>query len=50
MNFMCAFVFLFGFEDGMWDWVLLIPDNCLSIYFKASLQIQFTLDILCMSI
>ena len=25
--------FLFGFESGMWDLIVLIPDHCLSIYF-----------------
>ena len=29
----CA-AFRFGFEDWMWDLVVLIPDHCLSIYFK----------------
>ena len=28
-----AFVtFPFGFEGGMWDLIVLIPDHCLSIY------------------
>ena len=33
------FVFLslpFGFESGMWDVIVLIPDHCLSIYFLIS--------------
>ena len=25
--------FPFGFEGGMWDLIVLIPDHCLSIYF-----------------
>ena len=25
----------FGFEGGMWDLIVLIPDHCLSIYFKG---------------
>ena len=26
-------LFPFGFEGGMWDLSVLIPDHCLSIYF-----------------
>ena len=29
--FVCP-TFPFGFEGGMWDLIVLIPDNCLSIY------------------
>ena len=29
---MCA-SFPFGFEGGMWDLIVFIPDHCLSIYF-----------------
>ena len=25
--------FFFGFEGGMWDLIVLIPDHCLSVYF-----------------
>ena len=27
-------IFPFGFESGMWDLVVLIPDHCLPIYFS----------------
>ena len=33
--------FLFGFEGGMWYLVLLIPDHCLSIYFRGSGENDF---------
>ena len=26
-------IFPFGFEGGMWDLIVIIPDHCLSIYF-----------------
>ena len=26
--------FPFGFECGMWDLIVLIPDHCISIYFS----------------
>ena len=26
--------FPFGFEGGMWDLIIVIPDHCLSIYFS----------------
>ena len=28
----------FGFEDGMWDWIVLTPDHCLSIYFSCLIK------------
>ena len=28
--------FPFGFEGGVWDLIVLIPDHCLSIYFALS--------------
>ena len=38
---MCVFacvcvcvIFPFGFESGMWDLIVLIPDHCLLIYFS----------------
>ena len=27
--------FSFGFDAGMWDLIVLIPDHCLSIYFSS---------------
>ena len=33
-HFLCMFPF--GFEEGMWDLFVLIPDHCLSIYFGYS--------------
>ena len=30
--------FPFGFEGGMWDLIVLIPDNCLSIYFTKLIE------------
>ena len=35
---MCA-SFAFGFEGGMWDLVVLVPDQCLSFYFLLLLNI-----------
>ena len=32
--------FPFGFEDGMWDLIILIPDHSLSIYFIESVHDQ----------
>ena len=32
-EFVCALLSPFGFEDGMWDLSVLIPDHCLSIFF-----------------
>ena len=28
--------FPFGFEGGMWDLMVLVPDHCLSFYFVLS--------------
>ena len=28
--------FPFGFEPGMWDLIVLIPDQCLALYFQLS--------------
>ena len=30
--------FPFGIEGGMWDVIVLIPDHCLSIYFRDTFQ------------
>ena len=30
--------FPFGFEGGMWDLIVLIPDHCLSIYFTKLIE------------
>ena len=30
----CA-AFRFGFEGGMWDLLVLVPDHCLSFYFSS---------------
>ena len=30
--FVCVLLSLFGFEGGMWDLIVLIPDHCLPIY------------------
>ena len=30
--------FPFGFEDGMRDVIVLIPDHCLSVYFATKLD------------
>ena len=34
VNFCVCPSFSFGIEGGMWDVIVLIPDHCLSIYFK----------------
>ena len=26
--------FLFGFVGGVWDFIVFIPDHCLSVYFE----------------
>ena len=28
--------FLFGIQDGMWDVTALVPDYCVSVYFKPA--------------
>ena len=33
LSFLCVLFFPFGFEGGMWDLIVLIPDHCPSIYF-----------------
>ena len=33
----CAF-FPFGFEGGMWDVIVFVPDHCLSFYFGSSIK------------
>ena len=33
MNLCVCAPFPFGFESGMWDLIVLIPDLCFSIYF-----------------
>ena len=32
---LCVFSFLFGFEGGMWDVIVLIPDHGFSIFFTS---------------
>ena len=32
-QFLCVFSFPIGFDGGMWDFIALNPDHCLSIYF-----------------
>ena len=32
--------FPFGYEGGMWDLIVLIPDHCLSIYFGAAMSLR----------
>ena len=34
-QFLCVSSFPFGFEGGMWDVIVLIPDHCLSIFFAC---------------
>ena len=33
--FVCA-SFPFGFEDGIWDLIAIVPDQCTSFYFTMS--------------
>ena len=35
-QFVCVCVCFcpFGFEGGMWDLIALVPDHCISLYFK----------------
>ena len=28
----------FGFEGGMWDFIVLVPDHCLSFYFAVQFR------------
>ena len=30
--------FPFGFEGGVWDLIVLVPDHCLSFYLKLSVN------------
>ena len=32
---LCALLSLFGIEGGVWAVIVLIPDQCLSIYFSS---------------
>ena len=32
MGFVC--ISTFGFEDGVWDLFILVPDHCLLLYFE----------------
>ena len=41
---MCA-SFPFGFEGGTWDWIVLISDQCLSVYLVSDC-ISFFYDFL----
>ena len=35
LSIFCVYLsFPFGFEGGMWGLIVLIPDHCLSTYFK----------------
>ena len=35
LSILCVcFSFLFHFEGGVWNLIVLIPDRCLSIYFQ----------------
>ena len=33
---MCVCVFAFGFWDRMWDLIVLVANNCLSVYFVCA--------------
>ena len=33
-QFVCVLLSLFGFEGGMWDLIVLVPDHCLSFDFS----------------
>ena len=33
-HFVCVLLSPFGIECGMWDVIVLVPDHCLSIYFR----------------
>ena len=37
-SILCVSSFPSGFEVGVWDMIVLIPDYCISIYFKALCQ------------
>ena len=39
--FVCSFPF--GFEGGMWDFIILVPDHCLSFYFTPNIIITKSL-------
>ena len=34
-QFMYLVISLFGFEGGMWDLIVSVPDHCLSFYFEC---------------
>ena len=37
-QFVCVSFFLFVFEGGVWDLIVLIPDHRLSIYFPVAVS------------
>ena len=34
----CECAFPFGFEGGMWDSIVLVPDHCLSFYVLSKVK------------
>ena len=34
-HFLCVLLYPFGFEGGIWDLIVLLPDHCISIYFSV---------------
>ena len=37
--------FPFGFEGGIWDLIVSVPDHCLSFYFLCFFWCQFSLPV-----
>ena len=49
-QFMYLVISLFGFEGGIWDLIVSVPDHCLSFYFRtwfssgsSSARLEFSL-------
>ena len=47
---MCVLLTLLGFEGGIRDWIVLIPEHCLSVTFQVRLSKTGTLKVLSLAI
>ena len=39
-QFLCVRFFPFGFEGGIWDIIVLVPDRCLSFHFNSLCKVK----------
>ena len=44
----CAYL-PFGFEDGMWDLMVLVPDHCLSFSLQLKISLEFHFGYYCIN-